>query len=662
MTKGVINAYKEYETIMTPSKFKKIIKSFSPIGELISNMSKGIKDIIELEIPIYDENGNVVGKQKLNENDFTDLKTNLNILMTGTSQSIVDIADNMKNSDLDPSSKKFKAIIESFVPIGEFISKLATGIKDYASATYTDENGKKIHVTPEYIQEAGTNISTLLTTVTNSLIDYYNDPKYTKLFDKDIIKNIGTQYKEITEVISSIIDSIKKIGEIKNDIIITSLNNLNTIFNGTKKDKSDSLINIICSAFSDNISYDSNKLKTIQTIFTDLFDTINILNKNLTENEIKNIPEQKIIAIIDSITNIINKFKPGDSFWDDNKNVLNIANKFKTFDLINGYISSSIKKISKLIDNIDKLNINNLYYEEVNDENKETKNKINKITKVLNSISNITNILNSNTNVKIDREKINKLKKELGLIDNLIDVLKNSFKKLNKFNKAYETDNNFDNISIAIKKFNIAFANIKKELEGDPKNNIPGLSNESIKNLAKLEYKVETFSNIVRDLIKASSDSIKNPKLFEQIGQGISTINSKLNEVNSNNAEKIDNEVRSLDKFVKSVDRIDLVKVTKMTSLMEAMSNLADKMGGFDKLAELLDGDFIEILTKLNDTVNEAKQSIETSERINKQRQQELKKNIEEFSKLMDKNIVVGVSELDKDGNLKVSSEKIKKS
>ena len=95
---------------------------------------------------------------------------------------------------------------------------------------------------------------------------------------------------------------------------------------------------------------------------------------------------------------------------------------------------------------------------------------------------------------------------------------------------------------------------------------------------------------------------------------------------------------------------------------MEAMANLANKMGGFDKIAELLDGDLKEVLNGLANTVSEAKETINKAENINKQRQKELKENIETIRSLMDKNIVVGVSELDSDGNLTIGSEKIKKS
>ena len=663
-TQGVIIAHNEYAQIMDEGKFKKITKSFLPISTLISDTSKGVKDIVELNIPIYDENGNVIGKQKLTDKDFKDLGENLSILMGATSQGILEADKKLRVSGLDPTSKEFKRIVESFAPIGEFIANVAVGIKEYANATYTTSDGKKITVDGPFIQEAGKNITDLLSIITNALAQYYNEHKEDILKD-DTLKKIALQYKEVVDVINGIISSIKDIASIDSEVILSAVSTIDRILNGEKEGETykeeTSILSILTKSFTGESDFSVLKenVKNTKEALTSIFGIITMIANN--DENIKKIADNNY-QVIDDLSGLITKIKnileeiikKSEPFIDSNKKAVAINGLFKLFDLVNGNLSTSINKLSKLIESINKLNIESLTYKD------KTNNEIKSIIyKILDPVINIITAINEATLEEINKDKIKLLKKNISSIEQLVLRMNISLKKIAEFDSLYKKSINgntpFNDIIETIKEFNNAFKNIETELT-DKSQEI------SIKNLNKIERKVESFSEIVRNIINATSNTLKNPAIFDQIKEGIKKINTEIDNVNDETTDKLNKEVKSLDKFVKSVDRIDLTRVTKLTSLMEAMANLADKMGGFDKLAELLDGDLKEVLNGLANTVDEAKKTIETSEKINKQRQAELKKNLEKFSELMDKNILVGVSEMDKDGNLKVSSEKLKKS
>ena len=90
---------------------------------------------------------------------------------------------------------------------------------------------------------------------------------------------------------------------------------------------------------------------------------------------------------------------------------------------------------------------------------------------------------------------------------------------------------------------------------------------------------------------------------------------------------------------------------------MQAMANLADKMGGFDKLADALDGQLRDVLAELAKKVEEANKTIEEAKKFEAEKKKELNKNIEQISKLLDKSITVNVGKLGDDGTVIAGSE-----
>ena len=175
-----------------------------------------------------------------------------------------------------------------------------------------------------------------------------------------------------------------------------------------------------------------------------------------------------------------------------------------------------------------------------------------------------------------------------------------------------------------------------------------------------IHRKVNTFSEIVREMINVSSMTMGDSSIFNTIGEGITTINEKVSRIDDNKIKQIDKETNSLSRFIKAVDDINVSKTSSLTSLMDSMANLADKMGGFDKLTDIINGDLKEVLSTLSDKIDEAKETIRRAERIEAERQKKLQDNIKNIKGLMQEAITINVGKLDSANSIKAGYEKTK--
>ena len=91
-----------------------------------------------------------------------------------------------------------------------------------------------------------------------------------------------------------------------------------------------------------------------------------------------------------------------------------------------------------------------------------------------------------------------------------------------------------------------------------------------------------------------------------------------------------------------------------------AMANFADKMVGFDKLTDMINGDLKEVLSTLSDKIDEAKETIRRAERIEAERQKKLQDNIKNIKGLMQEAITINVGKLDSANSIKAGYEKTK--
>ena len=94
---------------------------------------------------------------------------------------------------------------------------------------------------------------------------------------------------------------------------------------------------------------------------------------------------------------------------------------------------------------------------------------------------------------------------------------------------------------------------------------------------------------------------------------------------------------------------------------MTAMANLADKMGGFDKLADALNGEFSNVIDELGKKIEEANATINAAKEFEAEKKRDLDANVKKISELMDKSLTINVGKLNDDGSVSAQYEKVKK-
>ena len=203
---AIINAYKEhpeyYEDdnwFSSDNPFKRTISSNMKLADLISKISQAVKDYANFTVSKYTvKNGEVIINEidNLKNQDFVDASNNIKTVLETLGGAIMetykDHSDWFDEEGWFSGDNKFKRVIGSNLKLADLITKIATGVKEYANLTYTEYGldkdnklvPKKIHNMNEMdFSKAAENIKSVITTLGKSIIETYNDPKYKAWFD-----------------------------------------------------------------------------------------------------------------------------------------------------------------------------------------------------------------------------------------------------------------------------------------------------------------------------------------------------------------------------------------------------------------------------------------------------------------------------------------------
>jgi hypothetical protein len=218
-------------------EFKKIIESFSEIGDLIGNISEGVQKYANLMIPTFGADGKIVGARQMTSSDMStagaNIVTVLMTLLTGGSTEItnknnitsglIGAYNLLTRYDIEDD---FGEIVEMFGKTGELISNIATGIQAYADlkiATSWDAEGKPRSfrkLSENDFKNASNNIMTVLgtvlfgadsvsdsgITVKGGIVGFYD--KLCSFGIEEDIKDIIESFVPAGELISSMAESI----------------------------------------------------------------------------------------------------------------------------------------------------------------------------------------------------------------------------------------------------------------------------------------------------------------------------------------------------------------------------------------------------------------------------------------------------------------------
>ena len=657
-TAGVLKAYYS-NPFVNPEKRQEIFESFIPIGTLISNISEALQNYIKLRIPVYDDKGNIVNYTDLPDDFAEKVTVNVGTILCALSTALV---NTYKKMDVDPIV--MDTIFNAFMPIGKLVKDTADAIVSYAAGYVVDpKTGKKSPIGPEVIASATKNIQDIIICIVDAITTVYkNHPEYFK--DKEEASSlfaISNQLIKSGELVKSTVELIKEFAKIKSTLIDTAAANITktvsaipqAIINGLQgynfeatgtllTDGIDFLLTV--NNFLDSMF--KNVVNTLNDNHTLLVTLLKFKKTNSTNNELYGIFSDIYVALNGIISCLY--LAP----------VLSVLGSFSIDNLINALdmFSSMVIYLETFIPRV--ANLSNILNTSVDNLNK---NLFTNITDIIRDINNtVVDIYTISVGATIRKNQMAwALYDFYGKATN-IELYINKLELLNKRVKGFTYSTQaYANIRGAMSEVNSTIESIKESFK--PQSSSIGIFDRfQTDDLAIIQRKVNTFSEIVREIIKVSSMSVGDSSIFNTIGEGITTINEKVSKIDDNKIKQIDKETKSLSRFVKAVDGINVSKASSLTSLMDSIANLADKMGGFDKLTDIINGDLKEVLSTLSDKIDEAKETIKRAERIETERQKKLQDNIKNIKGLMKEAITINVGKLDDDNSIKAGYEKTK--
>ena len=175
------------------SAFSRVAKSCATMGELITNISAGVKDFAELKMPIYDDNGKIKGYRTMTDSDFKMAAKSVKSVITCLGYAMLDIYD--ENEEMFKwkliGDNPFVSVTESCGTLGKLITDISAGVKDFADLKmpiYDDKGQIKGYrsMTDKDFDMAAQSIEKVITCLGNAIIKIYNDNKNTGIFSDPV--------------------------------------------------------------------------------------------------------------------------------------------------------------------------------------------------------------------------------------------------------------------------------------------------------------------------------------------------------------------------------------------------------------------------------------------------------------------------------------------
>ena len=223
-------------------------------------------------------------------------------------------------------------------------------------------------------------------------------------------------------------------------------------------------------------------------------------------------------------------------------------------------------------------------------------------------------------------EKINEQK----LFDTLVDLVSKLHKTSITLSKILPINENTNNLLQALDGHTTKLNNIFK------KNTVNDYTEWSVKS--------STFTDIVKLLSRSYSYiSEINEEPFNILAEGIDKVNEKISEMPSQNIFSQHEQI--LSRYVRSIDKIDIKKVNSLTNLINSMNILGYKMGNLDNLTKVLADQISTVLKKLTEQLAKAAQTIKDAEKLQKFRENSIRKSINEIHHLLGQTMKVEISQ-----------------
>lgn len=578
--------------VKTP--FGRVVTGCTGLGKMISNIAKGVKDMADLRIPIYGDDGKQKGTRPLDFKDFINAALNTQLIVSCLGNSIMALGSNPKTAWMfedqsvvfkDGTCSRFAQIVTALKGIGSLISETAKGVKDAADLRIQkyDSNGKLLKgqyekIPIESLRPKGTvynNVTALMSCIPAAVMaiydahskDWFEDSGW---FNHDGSTSPFAKVKNclggLDKLVAANVKSIKSILDLKIDPL--------------KMIELSSIISLMISSVPDAVmkaTMDENQ-EELRPFFEDAEDNI-----------------KKISSSYSSYTKLLNNIV---SSYSD---ILKLKSKFGKEDDIHG--------LNKIVDAV--------------------------LTQLPFSMS---RAIQKMPNLKDD--ELSSIQEQFDIYTDILNDAIKSYKKIIKFKQKLEKDTKDNAASIVI-----SLSDIPKEMVRGISETFVNLDSKGLsKNILMFGPMMVDYYNGMKMLFEVYDKAPKDTSKYDNVINAVKGINVEISKVK--NTSQFRTETQDVSKFTRSINTLDVAKAQTMTNLITSLDQMARRLGGLDKLTNTLANKLAVVLDKLVRELKISAKTINQADEMQKKRHAAIKDSISKISTLLNKPVEVNVKQV----------------
>lgn len=578
--------------VKTP--FGRVVTGCTGLGKMISSIAKGVKDMADLRIPIYGDDGKQKGTRPLDFKDFINAALNTQLIVSCLGNSIMALGSNSKTAWMfedqsvvfkDGTCSRFAQIVTALKGIGSLISETAKGVKDVADLRVQkyDSNGKLLKgqyekIPVESLRPKGAvykNVTALMSCIPAAVMAIYNAHSKDWFEDSGWFNHDGStspfaKVKNclggLDKLVAANVKSIKSILDLKIDPL--------------KMIELSSIISLMISSVPNAVmkaTMDENQ-EELRPFFEDAEDNI-----------------KKISSSYSSYTKLLNNIV---SSYSD---ILKLKSKFGKEDDIHG--------LNKIVDAV--------------------------LTQLPFSMS---RAIQKMPNIKDD--ELSSIQEQFDIYTDILNDAIKSYKKIIKFKQKLEKETKDNATSIVI-----SLSDIPKEMVRGISETFVYLNTKNLsKNILMFGPMMVDYYNGMKMLFDVYDEAPKDTSKYDNVINAVKGINVEISKVK--NTSQFRTETQDVSKFIRSINTLDVAKAQTMTNLITALDQMARRLGGLDKLTNTLANKLAVVLDKLVRELKISARTINQADEMQKKRHAAIKDSISKISTLLNKPVEVNVKQV----------------
>ena len=646
--------------VKTP--FGRVVTGCTGLGKMISSIAKGVKDMADLRIPIYGDDGKQKGTRPLDFKDFINAAKNTQHIVSCLGNSIMSLGSNPKTAWMfedqsvvfkDGTCSRFAQIVTALKGIGSLISETTKGVKDVADLRIQkyDSNGKLLKgqyekIPIESLRPKGTvynNVTALMSCIPAAVMAIYDDPNNKVWFeDSGWFNHDGSTspfakvkncLSGLDKLIAENVKSIKSILDLKLDKI--KMNNLSAI------------ISLMISSVPDAVMKATmdEKQEKLKPFFKDAKDNIEKISSSYSSyTELLN----NIVSSYGDILKLKSKFGKEDDIHGLNKIVDAVLTQLpfsmsraiqKMPNIKDDELSSSYSSYTELLNNIvssygDILKLKSKFGKE---------DDIHGLNKIVDAVLtqlpfSMSRAIQKMPNIKDD--ELSSIQNQFDIYTDILNDAIKSYKKIIKFKQKLEKETKDNAASIVI-----SLSDIPKEMVRGISETFAYLNTKNLsKNILMFGPMMVDYYNGMKMLFDVYDEAPKDTSKYDNVINAVKGINVEISKVK--NTSQFRTETQDVSKFTRSINTLDVAKAQTMTNLITALDQMARRLGGLDKLTNTLANKLAVVLDKLVRELKISAKTINQADEMQKKRHAAIKDSISKISTLLNKPVEVNVKQV----------------